>query len=245
MTVQNSVVFDADSDYLTRTSNIINHNSPYTWMGWVYPVSWASFGHIWGVAAGSEGSGDYSNSDSIGHSNASPGALRLGAVNSGSYTYPEGSNLTASTWTHLTVIRESTTSLKVYINGSATPNITDTQNVGSPSRTSSTFEILGRLNGGYGFRGRIAMVKEWSTALTTTELAAEKDYAYAVKTANLIEVWKFVTGANLLIGSEHGYTWTTHGTVGEAAGPDLNETVSTKSFPAFDTRKRINKLLRF
>lgn len=221
MTVQNALGFNDNGDFLTRTTNLIDYNSAYTVMAWLYFDSFSDYAHFWAAIAGAEGVGDYNNSDFMGHDNSNPGLSRMGAAIGGSFTFPTGAAFSATTWVHLTLTRESVTSLKLYINAAGTPAITDTLDI--TGRTAVGTEIIARLNAGYGLKGRIACLKQWSVALTTTEIATEKDKAYAVKTASLHEVWNFTADANRYVGAENGYTWTTNGSMTDETGPDLEE----------------------
>ena len=232
MTIQNSLGFNDDGDYLSRTSSLLNFNSAYTAMAWVRFDSFVNYGHIWGEAVDStDFNGNWVNSDMMGHDNQSPGTTRIGACyQTNGYDFPTGALFAASTWTHVCLRRTSATLLELFLNGSSTATASTTFSVSGRSAAGGAY--LGRLNGAYGTRGRIALVKEWTVALTTAEILAERDKAYAVKTANLNDVWKFAVGGSKLVGINNGVTWTSNGTITDETGPDLDEPAApAASFP--------------
>ena len=246
MTVQNAIVFASDSDFCVRTTNLLNMNNPFAVTLWAYPTSWAFYAHFWAAIVGTQQAGDYVNSDMVGHDPSNPALSRIAAYSGGSGSGPTGAALTLNTWQFLGLVRESTTSLKLYINGNTTAAITDTQSISGRGAVGSV--LLSRLHGAYGMRGRIACVKEFSASKTGTQIAAEKDYWNATDLTNHHETWNFPTGGSRAVGNVNGYAWTENGTITDATGPDLAEYGagggSPSLLPSNPAAKR-NRLLHF
>lgn len=220
----NAIRFDNIADILNRTTNVLDYNSPYTCMFWVYiSANTGSYGHFWSTTILTPQPNDYTNSDFTGHDNSNPRLHRAGAVITppGAGGYPLGTALSLTTYYHITARRSSATLFEVFLDAAPTADLTDTTDI--TGRTASANETIGNLNSLYNLDGRIGCMKQWTTALTTTEIAAEKPYSNAIKTANLHEVWNFVPGPSRLVGDINGYTWTESGTTTDEAGPPVTE----------------------
>ena len=244
MTVQNALGFDSTSDYLGRTSNLLNYNAAYTVMCWLYFNSFSDYAHFWSATASTtEVSGDYLDSDMMGHDNSNPGLSRSGACsqNNGVVDFSTGAAFSTGVWVHVTLRRSSGTLLEVFIDGSSTPAVTingTVDNGAGTARAAVGGEWVGRLNGAYNLNGRLSTLKQWTRALSTTEIAAEKDYYNAVSTSSLHEVWNFPTGGSRYVGSVNGYTWTGNGSISDETGPDLSQYSSAITGTSVKTEAR-------
>lgn len=167
------------SDYALKTSGLLNHNAAYTWMAWVDLASDTNdYGHIW---AGLGDSVDtYKNADWIG-TNDDGTSVRWGAYISFSGSMTFAGTLTVGTPTHLTLVRESATSLKAYLNGSQI-GTTVTEDI--TGRDATGREQLGTLFD-YPCPCRLTAIKCWQAALTADEIASEMRRILPVRTANL------------------------------------------------------------
>lgn len=166
-------------DYGLKTSGLINHNSAYTWMAWVdLAFDSNSYGHIW--AALSDATDTYENADWIG-TDADGTGIRWGAYVGGSGNEAVNSSLTVGTPVHLALVRESSTSLIAYLNGSQIGSAVATNIAG---RASTQREQLGMLYNFY-CPSRLTAIKCWQAALTAEEIAAEMRSIRPVRFADL------------------------------------------------------------
>src|SRR3990172_11819917 len=144
-----SVRFDSAADRLLRTTDLLSYANPYTWMGWVYLVSdlnnYQTFLTINNNGITGE---DYFGTGVDGVT------LVAYVYSNGAPTEVAGSVLTVGVWYHIAVVRESTTSAKVYLNGVL--DVTNTRDIaaGSGRAANTRVEVGGefstngsRLNG--------------------------------------------------------------------------------------------------
>jgi hypothetical protein len=237
MTVQNALGFNSTADYLGRTTNLLNFNADYTVTLWAQFASFSDYAHFWGATVDTvEQGGNYVDSDMMGHDNANPALSRIGVCNNAGgagFDFQTGPAFATGVPVFL-CLRRTGNLLELFINGSGTASVSSSQTVSG--RPAAGGNWVGRLNGGYGINGWIACVKEWQASLSTAEMAAEKDYAIAVRTANLKDVWNFTPDANRYIGAVNGYTWTANGTITDETGPDLLTSSATVEQYAFRGR---------
>lgn len=106
--------FDASTDRLLRTSGVLDHNSAYTVMCWIWPSSIGRAVYLRGV--GRHVFGERRGAVHLGQSGQPAHALRGQRWHRWVWQ-PNGSVLSANTWYHVAIVRESTTSLKSYLNG--------------------------------------------------------------------------------------------------------------------------------
>ena len=174
--------FDASTDRLLRTSGVLDHNSAYTVMCWIRPSSISGAPCIFAVSAGTYSA----NGEELYISVSLGNRLTLYAVNGGTdgFGSPNGSVLSANTWYHVAIVRESTTSLKSYLNGVYEQTCT----VSAASRSASSRMEFGAWSAGNNdpFSGRIHAIKIWNTALTEAEIAQE---VYTVAPRKLDSLW--------------------------------------------------------
>jgi hypothetical protein len=205
-----AVRFDASGDYLRKTTSLLDYNAAYTFCFWVYLASNTSAGYQ-AILTLSGGGSAY---DELFIDGSRVLSLEVG---NGSSTKVTGATLALSTWYHITVVRESTTSIKVYLDGSSTPTITNTQSVsgriaiGNLSFSTNAFSEWADC--------RAAYARAWTAALSTAELAAEKNSATAVK-ASPWAVWSLQTNGTDSSGNSRDLTAGGTLTYSEA-GPNL------------------------
>jgi len=208
-------VGNTTNDYGVRSSSVINHNSAYTWMAWVDLVADTdTYGHIW--AAMSANSDDWTNADWIG-TGSNGTTVSAGCAVGGGSSSTSGSELTVGTPQHLSLVRESSSSLSLYQDGAHKSQVG--ASVGSRSATQR--EMLGLLNGGSGYRCpcRLTAIKCWQAALTADEIVAEMRSIRPLRLANL-HSWHPAIANNLTDAlkdySGNGRDWTANGSLSVA-----------------------------
>lgn len=215
-----AVRFDAAADRLLRTSSLLNYGAAYTWMCWAY-ISTDTNAAV-NIAQLIDAAGE-TGQDGFGLDSTGTTLVVIVASDSyGTFNITSGTNLTAATWYHVTMVRVSTTSLLVYLNGAL--NISDTSNISAGAGRSAPdrMEMGASLTSNeYPFNGRVAWIKSWSVALSSTEVAAEMYAGAPMRTANLHGWWPCLPGATERLAdySGNGYTWTAGGTLTDEEGP--------------------------
>jgi len=120
------------------------------------------------------------------------------------------------------MVRESTTSLKLYVNGSLI--LTNTNNVGS--RGSATRLELGNATTANDtpLNGRVAYLKAWTAALSEAEILAEVNAIRPVRALNLYGFWPAFPGSGERIAdySGNGRSWTEGGTLTDEDPPPVS-----------------------
>jgi hypothetical protein len=218
-----SVRFDASTDGLVRTASVLNYNSPYSWMAWVYASVFNEFPFMFNVHTGS--SSPY-NTDGAGMGDAASHKPYIEPVIAGTFGGTQGASaLTLATWYHMAMVRESVSSLKLYIDGTLVA--TDTLNI-TGRTASSRMDVGKRTSSGSDeqqWNGRVAYMRAWQSALTPTEILAEKDSVTAVK-ASPWGVWPLVLHTDLTDTSGNTRNWTSSGTLTTEADPVLAATAA-------------------
>lgn len=200
-----SIRFDAAADRALRTATVLNTNNAWGLTFWLYITT--DTNAYAGVFTTNNNTGseiEYVGFDSTGN-------RLLLAVDGGSGGYGElaGSVLTVGQWYFIAIVRSSTTSLQVYLNGSTTPDITLTTNI--TSRTVPTRMEFGAYTTSNTdpFNGRIFCVKFWDTNPTAAELSAEMHTIRPVRYTNL---WAWLplltTDVNDYSGNARNFTGT-------------------------------------
>lgn len=200
---------DGTARYYTRSSPF-SHNAPYTMSCWVRReaglTDYHHYMHVGGAFAYDE------NSDFVGL-DADGVTLRAGCAGGASYSFPTAGTLTAGQWYLVQMVRESTTSLKIYLDGTLSMTLTNDVT----ARAASTTIALTNYNS-FPCRGDVAAVKAWAFQLTTAELAAE-GLQYLPVTAGAWGVWPIADGPHDYSGNRRHLT--TVGTLVYAAGPPI------------------------
>lgn len=203
--------FDSSADGLSLTTGLWNYNSAYTWMGWVYVVSKSGAGYeniYIRHGGGSQGEQLYLSSG---------GTWAIYCANV-SHSDVNGSTPSTGTWYHVAVVRDSATSLKLYVNGSATADITNTQSVTGRTDTTPKYE-LGVNSYGEWCNMRLAFARLWTSALTNAEINTEMAATVAAKASEWGD-WPLQTDDDDDSGSARNLTPIGTITYSEA-GPDI------------------------
>lgn len=208
-----AVRFDAAGDRLLRTTDLLNFNAAYTWMGWFFvSVDRNDYSDLMSLNI----SGAFATSDycQLGMNGTT---LEIGVNGSDS----AGTNLSTGTWYHIAIVRASSTSLTCYLNGAV--DITNTTNIGARS------SVNRMEHGGVGtgnadpFNGRVVASKAWSTNLSAAEVAREMRTYRPQRTDSLYAFWPMRPGATERTRdySGRGRNWTEGGTLSDEADPPL------------------------
>lgn len=211
----------ASSQYIARTTGtLLEGNSTYTIMCWTMIVTDPN---------------DYQSLVSIGDSGGNyqdflqckgdGTTLQIASWTSPNFVESTGVALTLSTWYHVAMVRESTTSLKFYFNGALQDTITQA----SSGRAAAAFNDMGRTNSGSGgvgeyWGGRVDAIKSWTAALTLAEVAQEMNTKLPVRYANLLQFCPTWPGASerVLDYSGNGANWTAFNTPTDEDPPPVS-----------------------
>jgi len=153
---------NSSTGLLSRTTNVPDYNATYTLMGW-YKAEFLT-AHIPYILNIQNTAGTQWDAVILQNS-----MTRVDMdTNAGITTGP---TLTfVDTWKHLALVRESSTSAKIYVDGSL--QVTSTVSVGT-SRTANLIVAGFSGTAGYQAQGALAAVKIWDRALTAAEVAQE------------------------------------------------------------------------
>ncbi len=199
------------SGRLLRTTSLLDHEQAYTYAMWLY---WAgSVNQAYVLNINEDGVANY---DLLGSNSAGNLWLRSHFNSDGDVV---GSTLSANTWYHVAMVRESVTSLKAYLNGvldgTSTLNVTGR---GLPVR----LDYSGYASGGTSrLDGRGSQFKAWSAALTADELKAEMRSGLPVRWNNLHMFTPLLRHDDVKDYSGAGRDWTTSGTITTEDGPPV------------------------
>lgn len=214
-----AIVFDASGEYLARTSGaVINHNAAYTLAGWVkVTVNNDTRHNVFYVDAGST----FANYDRI-KLDWFGGAAGLQVVNGGSDSGQQfgATGLTIDTYYHLAMVRESATSLKLYVNG----NLEVTVTTSVAGRSTATRMSMGALaEGSEPSTGLVlAAWNAWSRALGSSEIAAQMAQAAPTDATSLWAEYLMLAGSGRGDdASANARHWTSNGTLTDTTNPAI------------------------
>lgn len=201
-----SVRFDAATDRLSRAADLFDYNAPYAWMAWVYLVS--DLNAIATLLSANNATG--SNQDTI-RTGADGTTIETRVSVASASTSAAGPSLTVGQWYHVALVRESVTSLKLYVDGVLVS--TNTRDV--TGRTAVLLIEHGvLLTSSSPSDSRVDRIKAWSAALTIAEVQAEMWSIRPQRTDNLYGFWPTWTGADRITDySGNGRDWTASGTL--------------------------------
>jgi hypothetical protein len=215
-----SVRFNASGEYFARTSGLLDYNAAYTWMTWVYFVSGTGgpFINIFGLDDGAS----FANSDVI--TVADSGTFPFMLTSNISFSFEEVPGTTVpgnGTWYHLAMVRESVTSLKMYVYG-----VLEATATGSISGRAAATEML--VGGGYGGTSnpadaRFTGIKAFSFAMTQAQIRWEMNQVRPARWTSIYGGWPVPDGANRVndVFSGSARNWTPNGTLTDEANPVL------------------------
>ena len=179
-----SIRVNSGSMLLGRTSGFQSMNGVGSWSIIARLRSDTNdYGHLFAqTVENNEIGGDYQDSDFVGVQADGTSSYASSYVGGSEAGGGSTSALTVGTWYRFTLVRESTTSLKYYVNGTLVETIT--QNVSGRSAIGG--EWFGRLNGGFPADVAIEGFISWSVALNSTEVGTQSSYLNpAVQTSNV------------------------------------------------------------
>jgi hypothetical protein len=212
-----SVRFDVNTDRLLRTSDLLDFNSAYTWMAWVYLSSDLNANSVfWSLNDNTANNRDnvWTNTDGT--------TLASRVVVGGVGTTVTGTNLSTATWYHVACVRESATSYKVYLNGALdSTNTRDISGRTTPTRMEHGCHLSANSSR---YDGRVAAIKAWSTSLTLAEVLQERLIIRPARLANLYAYWPVLPGSGERTRdySGAGRGWTEGGTLTDEDGPPIS-----------------------
>jgi hypothetical protein len=179
-----AVSLNGTSQYLQSTGTTITGH-PLSWSGWFYFNSLSRFDTLLVIR---------SSSTFVGFDLRKQTSNKVDAnIYNGSDIFARStSDMTAGTWIHIGAVYASTTSRKIYINGTLEATSTTSAGVdGGANRI-----VLGAFVGGGGpLSGRIAQVGMWNSALSDANMVSLAGGALpsAIAAANLQNYYKLVS----------------------------------------------------
>jgi hypothetical protein len=211
-----SIRFDASTDRLVRTADLINYNLPYSIGGWFrMAASTGAYAYLFVL---NNGTTDDSNEDMT-YFESDGATLALFASVGGAYTFGTDATLVAGVPYHLMMVRQDPSTLILYKN--ALPVIQVTRSISG--RTASTRQEIGGLSTSFApVNGSIAVIKAYQAALTQPEILAEARQTYPARRQNIYGWWPTPGGANRVKDySGFGRDWTPAGTLTDEVHPPV------------------------
>ncbi len=194
------------ANYQSRSSDLLDYNSTYTWMAWCYLASDLDANQVVFFIRNA----DASQSDFVG--TITSGVDLVAAVNG-------GSGSTQATWTvgqtrHVCLRRSSSSSLDLIVDGVLIGS--DTTAAGT-SRTLTAMESGSVLSGALArWDGHKFAEKAWSASLSIDEIAKEMWTIRPQRTANLYAFWPGIANTASAAATDfsgNGRSWTNNGTI--------------------------------
>ena len=194
------------ANYQSRSSDLLDYNSTYTWMAWCYLASDLDANQVVFFIRNA----DASQSDFVG--TITSGVDLVAAVEG-------GSGSTQATWTvgqtrHVCLRRSSSSSLDLIVDGVLIGS--DTTAAGT-SRTLTAMESGSVLSGALArWDGHKFAEKAWSASLSIDEVAKEMWTIRPQRTANLYAFWPGIANTASAAATDfsgNGRSWTNNGTI--------------------------------
>lgn len=249
-----AVRFNASADNLNRSS-VVDYNSAYTWMAWIYFVGGTS--GTWCIPYWVSDSG-WNNNEGIAVDDAAPYRFLLFASVATVWNPDATGSVSPTTgvWYHTALVRESTTSLKMYIDGVLQGTVTANVTGRGASTTMSMGNNVSASDSA--MDGRVAAIKIWTRALTLAEVNAEMRTIRPLDTTSL---WGWYpnfpgSGERARDYSGNGRNWTEGGTLTDEDPPPVSyggqsiffplvtAAVATKAPPPFQRKQQVWHLRR-
>ena len=213
-----AIRFDAASDRLLATANLLSNEGPYSWGGDIYWVS----------ASGSDEALFVLNNDVTETTDSrdhiyiknSDSTLRVFIGNgSGGYGFGTGSTLSTGTWYNIFVVRASATDIRVYLNG--TLDITVTNDMSG--RSSFTRQEIGGFTSTdlARFNGRVQNILSLDgIELSAAEVMSQSKRFYPIRLGTSTNRWTpaVQTGTDRSADWIGKYSWTVSGTLTDEEG---------------------------
>ncbi|HXV42413.1 MAG TPA: LamG-like jellyroll fold domain-containing protein [Anaerolineae bacterium] len=211
-----AVRFDAAADRLLRTTDLPDCNAAYTWMAWIYLVS--DLNAVSNLFVFS----DNSNGITEAAQTANDGVtLQINVRGPSGTGTVNGTLLNVGQWYHVAMVRETTTSVKIYLDGvlDATSTI-DVSTRGAATRMEHGAKFSGNQQRS---DSRQFAIKFWSTNLSLAEIQNEMRTIRPHRTANLYGWWPCFPGATERLRDYSGNSrdWTEGGTLTDEDPPPL------------------------
>jgi hypothetical protein len=205
----------AGPDWLERASSpVLGMNAAYTKAGWIIFDGDLADGYVLMIS-----DGGFSNYDAVytfGSGTSARFQLECSGGSGGS-SAALGSSITPGQWYYVALVRESATSLRLYVDG-----VLDAECTADVSgRAASAAQYLGsfgNLGGGFTLDGRLGYWRGWSTNLSASEQTDEAVSPTPVRTADLFEDWPFDPG-DLVNGAANNRDWSAAGSPAADDGP--------------------------
>ena len=208
-----STNYNTTKGYTLQSLGPLAYNSPYTIMGWIYvtltTVNQAIFclNDNTNNTVGYSSSGNTKNRDLLTLYNRSDAAAMDIAVYPGvaggtSSTIISTKPIKLNTWHHVAMVRVSTSSLLVYVDGVQV--ISNTTSVSSRTIAAARLDVGRDAATGLGVVGRIANVTIWTSALSAPQIVTEKAYGAPSLKTNLYAWYPTRLSAGTVRGNDYG-----------------------------------------
>lgn len=203
------------NNYLTRTTTVLNYNAAYTWMTWYRPRA---------LPAGSTAHtilhatfNGWPDDDSIQIYDPGTGlTFYLTAANNFAFDQEGGGTPVADTWYHITMRRNTASSLDALVNGVVVANVTQSVS----SRTAAARMLIGAwMDNDSLADGDVERSRAWTRDLSDGEVATEMASADVVSATNLWANWPLTVHTDLTDHSGNGRNLTGVGTLTTEDGP--------------------------
>ncbi len=209
-----ALAFATSSDYLSRTSDLLNYNANYTVAFWIKFNALTTFDTI---LCFSDGSSSYRDMLLLDTTTGNKLSLR---INNGTQLTTTGTTvLSTGTWYHVAVVRSAAALITVYLNG--TSEVTNTKDVTGRVAIS---DMRVALDQGGANAGNIetAYMKAFTAALSVDQINSERCAARPFYPGGLYAWWPMAAGAARNDDfSGAGRSWTENGSVTSTDGPNV------------------------
>lgn len=219
-----STRFDAAGDKCYATTNLIDYNATYTFMGWFKAMAASiTFNECLAVDNGS----NFVNNDII-RLNTNALVFQMNLLSTGGADTYSGKTIVVGRWYHVTMARFDGTTCYGYLNGIL--DITGTRNVGTarPAVSQNDISHLGGNNNFAAGNNCVAYVKAWNRCLTPGEIFMESRSAVPLTRAGLVRYHPFQNEADAQVDySGYGRTLTKAGTLTSEDEPPVYDIART------------------
>jgi hypothetical protein len=209
-----AVRVNASTDGLSRSTGLLNYNAAYTLMGWFWRVSdRATYEGVLVLDGGAfKYDGIWVNGSNV---------LEMYA-SAGTDVFTTGGTVATGAWHHIAMVRESTTALKLYLNG-AQSGSTVTNDVSARSAITGMYSLANGTTTEW-LDGRVASLKAWTRALTLSEVQSEQNTIRPRDATSLYGWWTLFPGSGERVRdySGNGRDWTETGTLTDEDGPPVS-----------------------